>query len=375
MLGPVVILVAFVLNGLLFTGLIAAILYLALFQFDVLEKLEAAGIDVYAWCRSRFLGSDGAKERSSIPGGAAVVNQRKVRREGWMGMRRIESDTAFEPSLLSSATTASDSASINSSSTSTSMLGGLSVYASQAREWVDTYTEKAAAEKAKKKAQQEQRLYFSLTEAQLAIFEDAEKLSMLYVVKMPMYTVSIESTEDTPSSSSSATATKMLDAELFVKKTAIVLRLKPEYVAAAATSSTTTASSPSSPSPHSEIPCFSFPRPAAPSSGVRTTTANGTPVLPGLGKTDIPENGGSQPFIFYSKIQSDKEDWYHDLVAASKLGDEKACEKDSRLFKQDDMEGFLDQLDSTPDLIHARVLNAALSSLFFHNYRELQLPR
>ena len=150
----------------------------------------------------------------------------------------------------------------------------------------------------------------------------------------------------------------LLEGELFTKTTCIELTVKQKYLPTSASTS------------QDEIPCVAYHRPPGSSTGARTVTANGTPNLPALSQTDLPEHGGYQPFHLSTKYQGDKEDWYHSLIAASRLQDEEACEKDSRLFRQEDMEGFIDQLDSTPELSSARVLNGLLGTLFFRNYRK-----
>lgn len=292
-------------------------------------------------------------EEPSRAGSAASM--RITRREGWLYVRRAELDIMLATSQAASASAPdAETASIHSTSstTSNSVLGGLANWSTSARGLIDGYNERsaiAAAAKRAKKAMEDRRVYAVLSDSTLALYEDAEKQNILYLIKVPLYTIGIESIDD------QGRSTKMLDGELFVKKTIIALRLRPEQ-------SNTAAPSPTSPGPHAEIPALAFHRVPKSSSNSADT-----------GPTTVPEHAGPQPFMLSAKIQPDKEDWYHDLVYSCRAKGGKAIEKDQELFKSADMEHFLEGLDATPELANARVFNAALAALFFHNYRQSSL--
>lgn len=356
----------------------------------------ADDVDVFGVKRTRQAASVDEQRVSRTD----VTPLRRVKREGWLTVRRAELDASFNPGSVpgvatsasslhqqqDTSTTASDSASIHSTASSTtaaSMLGGLTGWGTQAKGWMDGYTERQSSAKAKKKALTEQRVWAALSDTQLSLYEDMDKSVLLYLIKVPMYSISIESAEEAPlqagstAISSASSKSKMLDGELFVKKTVIALRLKPENggpLPTAYASSTSlpapaagdiSTSSPVSPGPaHLETPCLAFHRLPASSS------SNSAPGGSGGGATDIPEHGGIQPFLLSVKVQPDKEDWYHDLVLSTKLRDEDKCARDDKLFRPEDMERFLDGLDETPELSQSRVLNAFIATMYFRNYRE-----
>ncbi|ORY78893.1 hypothetical protein BCR35DRAFT_304921 [Leucosporidium creatinivorum] len=78
------------------------------------------------------------------------------------------------------------------------------------------------------------------------------------------------------------------------------------------------------------------------------------------------------PWFIFAKVNSDKEDWYHSLVQASKLGTSNTTatlEKDRSLFDPEDMATLVDGIDAQPDSIPMRWFNALLGRIFLAVYR------
>ena len=79
------------------------------------------------------------------------------------------------------------------------------------------------------------------------------------------------------------------------------------------------------------------------------------------------------PWFIFTQVNSDKEDWLHSLVEASKLGQGEATAaeraKDEAMFEADDMARLIDGIDSQPDSIPTRWLNAILGRIFLSVYR------
>lgn len=78
------------------------------------------------------------------------------------------------------------------------------------------------------------------------------------------------------------------------------------------------------------------------------------------------------PWFIFAKVNSDKEDWYHSLVQASKLGNATTTatlDKDRSLFDPEDMATLVDGIDAQPDSIPMRWFNALLGRIFLAVYR------
>ena len=80
------------------------------------------------------------------------------------------------------------------------------------------------------------------------------------------------------------------------------------------------------------------------------------------------------PWFLFVKVNSDKEDWYHSLVMASKLAGGSATSnpvlaKDRSMFDPDDMARLIEGIDQQPDSIPVRWLNALLGRIFLSVYR------
>lgn len=76
-------------------------------------------------------------------------------------------------------------------------------------------------------------------------------------------------------------------------------------------------------------------------------------------------------FIF-ARVNSDKEDWYHSLVLASRLGSPTAAAdvaRDRSLFDAQDMARLVEVIDQQPDSIPMRWFNALLGRVFLAVYR------
>lgn len=84
------------------------------------------------------------------------------------------------------------------------------------------------------------------------------------------------------------------------------------------------------------------------------------------------EPGRPLPWFLFAKVNSDKEDWFHSLIQASKLGSPTAAAtlaKDRSLFDSDDMARLVEGIDQQPDSIPMRWLNAMLGRVFLSVYR------
>ncbi|GAA5930310.1 hypothetical protein JCM1841_004280 [Sporobolomyces salmonicolor] len=84
------------------------------------------------------------------------------------------------------------------------------------------------------------------------------------------------------------------------------------------------------------------------------------------------ETGKPLPWFLFAQVNSDKEDWYHSLVLASRLGSPSSAAdiaKDRALFDPDDMARLVDGIDQQPDSIPMRWFNALLGRIFLAVYR------
>ncbi|KAL8277717.1 hypothetical protein RQP46_009839 [Phenoliferia psychrophenolica] len=78
------------------------------------------------------------------------------------------------------------------------------------------------------------------------------------------------------------------------------------------------------------------------------------------------------PWFIFAKVNTDKEDWYHSLVEASKLGTATTTAtlaKDRSMFDPDDMARLVEGIDQQPDSIPMRWLNALFGRIFLAVYR------
>lgn len=92
-------------------------------------------------------------------------------------------------------------------------------------------------------------------------------------------------------------------------------------------------------------------------------------------KTHDLEPGTNSPWFIFAKVNSDKEDWYHSLVQASKISTTTKglvsanLAKDRSVFDPDDMARLVEGIDQQPDSIPVRWLNAILGRIFLAVYR------
>lgn len=89
-------------------------------------------------------------------------------------------------------------------------------------------------------------------------------------------------------------------------------------------------------------------------------------------KTHDMEPGRPLPWFIFTKVNSDKEDWYFSLVQASKLSSATTATtfaKDRALFDPDDMARLIQGIDEQPESIPVRWLNALLGRIFLAVYR------
>lgn len=92
---------------------------------------------------------------------------------------------------------------------------------------------------------------------------------------------------------------------------------------------------------------------------------------------DVVEHAGpghQLPWFIFTKTNIEKEDWYHTLISSMKLsGDPRSVHstfsKDKSLFDSDDMARLVEGIDSQPDPIPMRWLNALVGRVFFSIYR------
>ncbi|KAK4701036.1 hypothetical protein P7C70_g5201, partial [Phenoliferia sp. Uapishka_3] len=78
------------------------------------------------------------------------------------------------------------------------------------------------------------------------------------------------------------------------------------------------------------------------------------------------------PWFIFAKVNTDKEDWYHSLVEASKLAGPNSTAnlaKDRSMFDPDDMARLVEGIDQQPDSIPMRWLNALFGRIFLAVYR------
>lgn len=80
----------------------------------------------------------------------------------------------------------------------------------------------------------------------------------------------------------------------------------------------------------------------------------------------------SPSWFIFARVNSDKEDWYHSLVLASRLGSPTAAAdvaRDRSLFDAQDMARLVEVIDQQPDSIPMRWFNALLGRVFLAVYR------
>ncbi|EMS22232.1 endoplasmic reticulum protein [Rhodotorula toruloides NP11] len=79
------------------------------------------------------------------------------------------------------------------------------------------------------------------------------------------------------------------------------------------------------------------------------------------------ETGRPLPWFIFAKVNSDKEDWYHSLQLASRLGNPPATTsiaRDRALFDSEDMARLVEAIDAQPDSIPMRWFNALIGRIF-----------
>ncbi|BGP15380.1 hypothetical protein JCM10213_001428 [Rhodosporidiobolus nylandii] len=84
------------------------------------------------------------------------------------------------------------------------------------------------------------------------------------------------------------------------------------------------------------------------------------------------ETGKQLPFYLFAKVNSDKEDWYHSLVLASRLNSPSTASTlaaDRALFSPEDMARLVESIDASPDSIPMRWFNALLGRMFLAVHR------
>ncbi|PLW20129.1 hypothetical protein PCANC_16629 [Puccinia coronata f. sp. avenae] len=82
--------------------------------------------------------------------------------------------------------------------------------------------------------------------------------------------------------------------------------------------------------------------------------------------------GRPAAWFIFTKNNLEKEDWYHILLASSKLNGSSSkttFQKDASLFHSEDMAKLVDGIDQQPDPIPMRWMNAMLGRLFLSTYR------
>ncbi|POW10821.1 hypothetical protein PSTT_05733, partial [Puccinia striiformis] len=88
--------------------------------------------------------------------------------------------------------------------------------------------------------------------------------------------------------------------------------------------------------------------------------------------TNTHQPGRPAAWFIFTKNNLEKEDWYHILLASSKLTgpDSKATfQKDASLFDSHDMAKLVEGIDQQPDPIPMRWMNAMIGRLFLSTYR------
>ncbi|GAA6020664.1 hypothetical protein JCM10207_007816 [Rhodosporidiobolus poonsookiae] len=124
-----------------------------------------------------------------------------------------------------------------------------------------------------------------------------------------------------------------VDGELFVKRTAIMLKPKKEVGAEK--------------------------EPGTPSTPTgQATTEEATYDL---------ETGKALPWFLFTKVNSDKEDWFHSLIQSSRLNSPTSSADlaaDGALFSPEDMARLVESIDAQPDSIPMRWFNALLGRIF-----------
>ncbi|GAA5863364.1 hypothetical protein JCM3774_005266 [Rhodotorula dairenensis] len=84
------------------------------------------------------------------------------------------------------------------------------------------------------------------------------------------------------------------------------------------------------------------------------------------------EKDSTPSWFIFARVNSDKEDWYHSLVLASRLGSPTAAAnvaRDQSLFDAEDMARLVEVIDQQPDSIPMRWFNALLGRVFLAVYR------
>ncbi|GAA6036130.1 hypothetical protein JCM8097_006630 [Rhodosporidiobolus ruineniae] len=105
--------------------------------------------------------------------------------------------------------------------------------------------------------------------------------------------------------------------------------------------------------------------------------AEGEPTTPaGEAKSDEAtydlETGKALPWYIFAKVNSDKEDWYHSIITASRLASSTSVADlaaDRALFDPEDMARLVESIDAQPDSIPMRWFNALLGRIFLATYR------
>ncbi|GAA5986341.1 hypothetical protein JCM10908_003711 [Rhodotorula pacifica] len=167
-----------------------------------------------------------------------------------------------------------------------------------------------------RRARPKDRFYAVLKHKTLYLYEGEDQSECWAAIEVPTHDVLI-------------TPEGYLDGELFAKRTAIELRPKAESVV---------------------------------DSLLEPTTAS----------ADREQQEQQQPSWFiFARVNSDKEDWYHSLVLASRLGSPTGTAdvaRDRSLFDAEDMARLVEVIDQQPDSIPMRWFNALLGRVFLAVY-------
>lgn len=101
----------------------------------------------------------------------------------------------------------------------------------------------------------------------------------------------------------------------------------------------------------------------------------GSTQAPMQGVTDSMEASREMPWFFIAKTNSDKEDWYHALLDATRVGNEDTTSAaaahgaEADLYDPADMAALIGAIDAQEDQIPTRWLNAMLGRLFLGVYQ------
>jgi len=181
-----------------------------------------------------------------------------------------------------------------------------------------------------KRTRPKDRFYTVLKQNVLFLYQDEDQVDCTAAIQVSLYHVDLH-----PSGSP--------DGELFVKRKAICLNPIIQ-----STNST-------SPIPNNS----KLPQPSEKSQQQTDQQSNHQP-------------GRPAPWFLFTKNNLEKEDWYHILLASSKLTgpDSKATfQLDASLFDSQDMAKLVEGIDQQPDPIPMRWMNAMLGRLFLSTYR------